>query len=66
MTEDREMTSGEDREQTADDVEGHSLAGQNAAGQTVARNADRAADEDEPDVEGHSLAGQNVAGQNTA
>jgi hypothetical protein len=61
MREDREKTVDEDREKTADDVEGHSLAGQNAAGQTVAQNADRAADEDEePDVEGHTLIGHNA------
>ena len=34
MTEDREQTSGEDRDQNVGDVEGHSLRGQNI-GQNV-------------------------------
>jgi hypothetical protein len=67
MTEDREKTSGEDREQTAEDVEGHSLPGQQV-GQTAGANVAHT-DDDEPDVEGHSLPGQNVsqnAGANIA
>jgi hypothetical protein len=62
MREDREKTSGDDREQTAEDVEGHNLPGQQAdqaAGANVAHT-----DDDEPDVEAHSLPGQNV-NQNT-
>jgi hypothetical protein len=63
MTEDREKTSGEDREQTAEDVEGHSLPGQQA-GQAAGANVAHT-DDDEPDVEGHSLPGQQ-AGANIA
>jgi hypothetical protein len=64
MTEDAKKTSGEDREQNIDeDVEGHSLPGQNV-GQNIGQNVGHSDDDDEPDVEGHSLPGQNV-GQNT-
>jgi len=56
MSEDREQPV----EETTDEVEGHSLPGQNV-GQNVGRTAEP---DEEPDVEGHSLPGQNV-GQNT-
>jgi hypothetical protein len=55
VTEDREKTSGEDREQNIDDVEGHSLPG-SLVGQTAGQHID-ATDDDEPDVEAHSLPG---------
>ena len=61
MTEDREQNPSEDREQNADDVEGHNLTGGlvgQAAGQQVS-----AADDDDPDVEGHALVGQNAGGE---
>jgi hypothetical protein len=58
VTEDREKTSGEDREQNIDDVEGHSLPG-SLVGQTAGQQVG-AADDDEPDVEGHALIGANT------
>lgn len=60
MTEDREQTSGEDREQNIDDVEGHGFIGQ-TAGQQVGQQVG-ATDDDEPDVEAHGFIGQ-TAGQ---
>ena len=64
MTEDREQTSGEDREQNVEDVEGHGYIGQ-TAGQQVGQQVGQqigATDDDDPDVEGHSFIGQ-TAGQ---
>ena len=67
MTEDREQTSGEDREQyggdpeqNVDDVEGHGFIGQTGAGQAGAGQQITATDDDDPDVEGHTMIGANV------
>jgi hypothetical protein len=59
VTEDREQTSGEDREQNIDDVEGHGFVGQ-TTGQAGAGQQITATDDDDPDVEGHTMIGANV------
>jgi hypothetical protein len=53
VTEDREQTSGADREQTSSDVEAHSTIGQAGSGQTISQT-----DDDESDVEAHTMIGQ--------
>jgi hypothetical protein len=62
VTEDREQTSGEDREQNIDDVEGHGFVGQ-TTGQQIGQQTGQqvgATDDDDPDVEGHTMIGANV------
>ena len=44
MTEDREQTSGEDREQNVEDVEGHGYIGQ-TAGQQIGANTPEPSDQ---------------------
>jgi len=65
VTEDREQTSGTDREQYdgdreqwGDEVEGHGFTPQAGAGQQIS-----ATDDDDPDVEGHSFIGQTTGQQ---
>jgi hypothetical protein len=57
VTEDREQTSGADREQTSEqtssDVEAHSTIGQAGSGQVISQT-----DDDESDVEAHTMIGQ--------
>ena len=61
MTEDREKNI-DHVEKNIDDVEGHSLPGQNIGEPTDAHIGQHinASDDDEPDFEGHALIGQNI------
>ena len=65
MTEDREQTSGADREQTSSEVEAHTMVGQAGSGQTISQTGQAGSgqtisqtDDDEPDVEAHTMIGQ--------